>query len=124
MRLLLDTNRYSDLVAKDPAVVSRFQQSQKVWLSFITIGGLRAGFALGTRQQQNEQQLQTFLNLQGVGILFVNEGTTHFYSDVYVALNRQGTKIPSNDMWIAAQALQHNLTLETHFKHVPNLKLA
>ncbi|MBX3424918.1 MAG: PIN domain-containing protein [Pirellulales bacterium] len=40
--------------------------------------------------------------------------------------SKRGTPIPTNDVWIAAQALQHNLTLDTrdeHFRKVPGLKL-
>jgi len=39
-------------------------------------------------------------------------------------MRKQGTPIPTNDMWIAALALQHSLALHTrdkHFVHLPQL---
>jgi len=39
-------------------------------------------------------------------------------------LERQGTPIPANDLWIAASAAQHGLvlmTLDSHFKNVPQV---
>jgi len=52
--------------------------------------------------------------------------TARHYAEVNQNLRRRGTPIPTNDIWIAALALQHDLTLDTrdkHFQHVPGLKL-
>lgn len=126
MRLLLDTNRYRDLVDRDLNVTERVEQSASTWLSAITIGELRAGFATGRKQLQNESRLQAVLSLQGVGILPVDEETTYLYAQVYRDLKRKGRPIPRNDLWIAAQALQYNLVLDTrdrHFNEIPGLSL-
>jgi hypothetical protein len=64
-RLLLDTNRYSDLVANVGAVTSRVERAAEVWLTVISVGELRAGFALGTRRAQNEARLTQVLTLRG-----------------------------------------------------------
>ena len=40
------------------------------------------------------------------------------------SLRKQGTPIPTNDMWLAALVLQHNLALharDKHFEHLPQL---
>ena len=45
---------------------------------------------------------------------------------IYLALKKAATPIPTNDMWIAASALQHNLLLYTfdqHFQAVPGLRI-
>jgi len=58
-------------------------------------------------------------------VLFADEGTTLYCGDVYAALRQQGTKIPSNDLWFAALAIEHNLVLDSrdaHFQQVPHLK--
>jgi tRNA(fMet)-specific endonuclease VapC len=42
----------------------------------------------------------------------------------YRQLRRQGTPIPSNDLWIAALVLQHDLALcarDRHFDHLPQI---
>jgi len=53
-----------------------------------------------------------------------HERTTHEYSRLAAQLRKQGTPIPTNDLWIAALALQHGLTLyarDRHFDHLPQL---
>jgi tRNA(fMet)-specific endonuclease VapC len=50
--------------------------------------------------------------------------TAEHYARLFVQLKRAGTPIPDNDLWIAALALEHDLTLVTrdlHFQHIPQL---
>ncbi len=54
----------------------------------------------------------------------MNEDTAEFYSTIKAALTKKGNPIPENDIWIAATARQHNLTLVTgdgHFDKVQHL---
>lgn len=124
MRLALDTNRYTDLCRGDTAVVDAVARAVEVWLPFIVLGELRAGFAVGTQGPRNDAVLRRLLLKPGVGILYADEQTTHHYATVYRQLRRQGTPIPTNDMWIAALVLQHSLALydrDTHFNALPQL---
>jgi predicted nucleic acid-binding protein len=64
----------------------------------VAVGQLRARFAAGTR-----------------------------LIAVYAQLRRQGTPIPTNDMWIAALTSQHDLALCTrdrHFDRLPQIPRA
>lgn len=124
MRLLLDTNRYTDLCRSEPSVVNTLNTADEIWLPFITLAELRAGFAVGTRGPRNEAMLRQFLLKPGVAILYPDDQTTHHYAAIYRQLRKQGTPIPTNDMWIAALALQHSLTLyarDAHFDALPQL---
>jgi len=126
VRLLLDTNRYDDLNRGDPAVVERVSSATEVWIPLIVLGELRAGFLKGSRRTLNETLLSRFLGKPQVDVLLPTKETSEYYAQFFVALRKLGKPIPTNDMWIAAQALQHNLTLDTrdkHFKHVPQLKI-
>jgi len=126
VRLLVDTNRYTALASPDSHSLERLQQASEVWLSLVTIAELKSGFAMGSRRSANEKRLEQFIHTQGVGILLPDFETAQFYADLNKTLRRRGKPIPTNDLWIAAQALQHNLTLDTldqHFQHVPKLKL-
>lgn len=126
MRLLLDTNRYGDVVNRDRVVIDRLQIATEVWLPLVALGEIRLGFMLGSRRTANERRLGEFLQLQGVGVLIPDEETTRHYAGIAASLRKRGTPIPTNDIWIAAQALQHNLTLDTrdeHFHKVPGLKV-
>ena len=127
MRLALDTNRYTDLCRGNVPVVETIELADEVWLPFIVLGELRAGFAVGSQGTRNEGVLRRFLLKSGVGVLYADEQTTHHYSAVYRQLRKQGTPIPTNDMWIAALVLQHSLVLfarDTHFDALPQLTRA
>lgn len=118
MKLALDTNRYTDLCRGDRSVIETVERADEVWLPFIVVGELRAGFAVGNQGTRNEAVLRRFLIKPGVGILYADEQTTHHYASVYRQLRKQGTPIPTNDLWIAALVLQHSLVLcarDAHF---------
>lgn len=126
MRILIDTNCYSAIDKGDPETIRRIESAQEVWLPFVVLGELYAGFELGTQQSENEQQLLDFLNRPSVNVLFADSDTTRQYGQVFHALRRQGTPIPTNDIWIAALAMQHELLLTTsdrHFLYVPGLQI-
>jgi len=124
VRLALDSNRYTDLCRGDLSVVEIVEHADEVWVPFIVLGELRAGFAMGSQGSRNEAVLRRFLLKPGVGVLYANEQTTHHYGAVYRQLRKQGTPIPTNDMWIAALILQHSLVLfarDTHFDSLPQI---
>ena len=107
-----------------PEAVHVIRQAADIMIPFIVLGELRAGFACGTRSYTNEQMLTRFLNSPRVKQLFADEDTTHQYARLFRQLRQQGTPIPTNDLWIAALALQHELLLftrDTHFNHLPQL---
>jgi tRNA(fMet)-specific endonuclease VapC len=124
MRVAVDTNRYVDLCKGGAETVQVLEAADAVMLPFVVLGELRAGFALGRRHAENERVLRTLLLKDGVHVLFADEQTTHHYAAVFRQLRKQGTPIPTNDMWLAALVLQHNLALharDRHFDHLPQL---
>lgn len=124
MRVALDTNRYVDLCRGTSETVGVLEEADAVFVPFVVLGELRAGFALGRRHTENERVLRRFLMTDGVDVLFPDDQTTHHYASVFRQLRRQGTPIPTNDIWIAALVLQHNLALharDRHFEHLPQL---
>jgi tRNA(fMet)-specific endonuclease VapC len=124
LRLALDTNRYTDLCRGEARVVEAVSAAEQVWLPFIVLAELRAGFVVGTQGPYNEAVLRRFLLKPGVEVLYADEQTTHHYAAVYRQLKKQGTPIPANDMWIAALVLQHSLVLfarDAHFDALPQI---
>ena len=121
MRVALDTNRYVDLCKGSAETVAILEEAEAVLLPFVVLGELRAGFANGRRQAENEQILRRFLLKDGVRVLFADDQTTHHYASVFHQLRKQGTPIPTNDMWLAALVLQHNLVLHARDKHFDRL---
>jgi tRNA(fMet)-specific endonuclease VapC len=122
VRLALDANRYTDLCRGEVSVVEAIELADEVWLPFIVLGELRAGFAVGTQGPRNEAVLRRFLLKSRVGVLYADDQTTHHYAALYRQLRKQGTPIPTNDIWIAALVLQHSLVLfarDTHHDVLP-----
>ncbi len=93
------------------------EEAEAVMLPFVVLGELRAGFAHGRRQADNERTLRRFLLKEGVRVLLADDQTTHHYASIFRQLRKQGTPIPTNDMWLAALVLQHNLALHARDKH-------
>jgi tRNA(fMet)-specific endonuclease VapC len=126
VRIALDTNRYVDLCKGVTKTADLVATAEEIFLPFVVLAELRAGFALGRHAGANERVLRLFLLKSGVHVLYADEQTTHHYAAVFGQLRRQGTPIPTNDIWIAALALQHNLLVTTsdkHFLFVPDLQI-
>jgi tRNA(fMet)-specific endonuclease VapC len=124
VRIAIDTNRYVDLCKGNQETITLLEEAEAIAIPFVVLGELRAGFAHGKRQAENEQVLRRFLLKDGVRALYADDQTTHHYASVFRQLRKQGTPIPTNDMWLAALVLQHNLALharDKHFDHLPQL---
>ena len=124
MRVAVDSNRYTDLCRGEARAVDVVTSADEIYMPLIVIAEQRAGFAFGSKQAENEANLTRFLNTEGVYVLAPDEQTTHVYAQVYAGLRRRGTPIPTNDIWIAALAIQHDLLLfdrDSDFDYVPNL---
>lgn len=127
MKLALDTNAYGAAARGEPRAVGLVRAADRVVLPFVVLAELRAGFAYGTVGRRNEAALTRFLTSPRVEALYADEQTTHHYASVFAQLKRQGTPIPTNDLWIAALVLQHDLvlfTLDSHFAHLPQIARA
>ena len=124
VRILLDTNRYRDFCDGAPEAVERMRAAELICMAFVTLAELRAGFLTGTAGRPNERTLALFLNRPRVRILWPDEQTTHHYARLFLQLRKQGTPIPTNDIWIAALAVQHDLVLfsrDAHFERLQQL---
>jgi len=124
LRIALDTNRYVDLARGDPETTDRVARADAIYLPLVVLGELRGGFLSGSRGVENERGLTRFLGSPRVHVLAPDEDTTHHYGRLFVQLRRQGTPIPTNDLWIAALVVQHDLHLFTrddHFDRLPQI---
>jgi tRNA(fMet)-specific endonuclease VapC len=127
VKLALDTNAYSAAARGEERAVALLRAADRLTVPFVVLGELRAGFASGGQGRRNEAALTRFLTSSRVDVLYPDEQTTHHYASVFAQLRRQGTPIPTNDIWIAALVLQHDLVLYTddeHFSRVPQIARA
>lgn len=124
MRILLDTTAYSDLARGHSLITDRVRQAEGVLLSSVVAGELLGGFHNGTRFRENFADLQRFLAQPRIHLIPVTLTTADRYGRIYAALRRRGQPIPTNDMWIAAHAMETGaelLSSDPHFQYVEGL---
>jgi tRNA(fMet)-specific endonuclease VapC len=124
MKLLLDTNAYSALAEGDASVAEVVRRGQVIAFSAIVVGELLHGFRAGSRYASNRATLEDFLDQPFVDFLPVTFTTAERFGRVAASLRRRGTPIPTNDIWIAAHALESGaelLSFDGHFGHVEGL---
>ena len=120
-RTLLDTSAYSAFLRGHDGIKATLQRTDEICLSATILGELLAGFRRGVHRRKNETELETFLSSPRVQVLDVDRATAERYALILDGLRRSGTPIPTNDIWIAATAMQHGLRLVTtdaHYQHV------
>ncbi|MEE8430569.1 MAG: type II toxin-antitoxin system VapC family toxin [Candidatus Desulfatibia sp.] len=126
MKLVLDTNAYSDYAEGLPETVDFMAtHGRHLYLSSVVLGELNFGFMKSSRQQLNEGKLQQFISRLGVEIIDVNADVARKYAIIYLSLQKKGAKIPINDVWIAASCMEVGgtlLTRDRHFKVVEQIE--
>ena len=117
MRVMLDTNAYSQLKRGHHRVAQLLRGAEQVLLSFIVIGELLYGFRKGSRQEQNMLELRAFLDNPHVAVVTMNFTTADRYARIIAGLRAKGCPIPSNDVWIAAHAMETGADLVSFDRH-------
>ena len=124
MKLLLDTSAYSGFRKGVPSVVEKISGCDSVLISPVMLGELMYGFRKGGKFEQNMRMIRRFLDHEAVEIVPLGEVTADRYSRIVMQLKKDGSPIPINDVWIAAQAMEHGaelLTSDHHFEQVAGL---
>lgn len=127
VKLLLDTSAYSGFRRGFPPVVEKITGSDSVLISPVMLGEVMFGFRKGGKFEQNMRMLRRFLDHDAVEIVPLGEVTADRYSRIVLQLKKDGSPIPINDVWIAAQAMEHGaelLTSDRHFEQVAGLACA
>ncbi len=124
MKILLDTSAYVGFKSGTEEVIDSITSAETVLFSPVVLGELMFGFRNGNKFKENMDELNKFLEHKVVEIVHIGKTTSDRYSRIALHLKRQGTPIPSNDIWIAAQAIEHGaelITLDRHFEHIAGL---
>jgi tRNA(fMet)-specific endonuclease VapC len=124
VKRLLDTNAYVGLKKNHEGVAGLVRESTELVFSMVVVGELMFGFRNGTRFERNRKELDEFLADARVTVLDITRTSADRFSRIAAGLRRAGTPIPSNDIWIAAQALESGAELvsfDGHFKAIEGL---
>lgn len=122
--IIIDTNIYSAFKAGNAEITKALTRPKKILVCTTVIGELFAGFKCGTKYQENKNDLELFLDTPRVALAVTDYETANFYSEIFKVLRKKGQPIPTNDMWIAASALQYGatvFTLDSHFSYIEGL---
>ena len=95
-----------------------------ILLPVIVLGELWAGFEGGLRRENNRDELGLFLRSPRVSVVPAADATAERYAHIYAYLRKMGQPIPTNDLWIAALAMEHGaelITSDAHFLHLPQI---
>jgi tRNA(fMet)-specific endonuclease VapC len=124
MKALLDTTAYVAFKRNRSEVVECIASAEEVLFSPVVLGELMFGFRSGARFKENMADLYRFLEHEAVELVLIGKVTSDRYSRIATSLRGHGTPIPTNDIWIAAQAMEHGaelITLDRHFEYVSGL---
>lgn len=121
MKLLPDTSAYVNFKRNMVDVVEYIVKADQIIFSPIVLGELMFGFRNGTRYKENMDDLENFLNHEVVKLAQIGEITSDRYSRIAAQLKRQGSPIPTNDIWIAAQTMEHGAELITSDRHFESI---
>jgi tRNA(fMet)-specific endonuclease VapC len=121
---MLDTSAYSAFMKGHAEVKLALQKADEIVLNPVILGELRAGFRAGNRFRKNERELQIFSSSPRVRFIDITQETAERYAVIVHFLRKAGTPIPTNDIWIAASAMEHGLrvvTTDLHYQKVPQI---
>jgi tRNA(fMet)-specific endonuclease VapC len=124
MKLLLDTSAYVGFKRNVPDLVEMIVGAEWILFSPVVLGELMFGFRNGVKFKENMNDLNEFLQHDVVEIVQIGKMTSDRYSRIAAQLKRNGTPIPSNDIWIAAQTMEHGaelITTDRHFNKIDGL---
>lgn len=124
MSILLDTSAYSAFKRADERVVALVRRSEEIVFSPVVGGELLAGFRRGSRFERNRDELLEFVDHPRVRLVPLTLTTADRYGRIYRSLREKGTPIPTNDLWVAAQAMETGaelVALDRHFAAIEGL---
>lgn len=124
MRICLDTSGYSAFKRGHERAIELVRRSREIVIPITVLGELLAGFRRGERERRNLEELDRLLESPRVRTGPLDEETASCYAEILTGLRERGTPIPTNDIWIAASAMQGGLRVvsgDHHFARVPQV---
>jgi predicted nucleic acid-binding protein len=122
--VIIDTSAYSAYMRGHAGVNAIVRRNLVLALPPVVLGELDAGFRAGNRLERNRAELREFLSARRVQVPAMTAATADRYAAIHDYLRGKGTPVPTNDIWIAAVAMEHGwlvLTTDAHFKRIPQI---
>ena len=113
-----------------PADVATITGGAPVFLSPITLAELKLGVEVCTDPDVKQQRQVTLRRMLRKPTLQIDGDTSQVFGEIAAAVLQQGAshRHRTQDLWLAAQAIQHDLNFltsnERDFRDIPGLRLA
>jgi tRNA(fMet)-specific endonuclease VapC len=123
-KFLLDTNIVIALFDRDPLVLKQLIRAEAIFVPSIVLGELYYGAQRSMKVEANVRRISELA--ASTVVLPCDLGAAQQYGLVKNSLRARGRPLPENDIWVAAIACQHALTLvsrDEHLKEVEGLRL-
>ena len=124
---VIDTNILIECFQHNQSISDTISQYDRILICPAVLGEFKAGIDVNTKRGKKVNALlDEFLDDSAVVIVPCTDETADYYARIFRALKKNGTPLPTNDIWIAAAALEHGaavLSSDGHFSNVPMLKL-
>ena len=125
---VIDTNVLIDCFQRGGGAADAISDYDRILVCPAVIGEFTAGIDTSTKRgRKTKERLDEFLDDPAVEIVPCTDETAEYYARIYRALKENGAPLPTNDIWIAAAALEHGATVisgDGHFSRIPMLKVA
>ena len=125
--LVLDTNVLIRFLERGGDYAETFSKFDRLLIPAAVDGEYRAGIdALTSAGLRRQKAFDALLGSPSVEYVPAGHEVSAEYAQLFRQLQKRGTPIPQNDIWIAATALARHAplcTLDDHFKNVEKLEL-
>lgn len=119
-KYLLDTNIVIALLNGEQSIRNSLEQAEEVFVPVIAVGELYFGAAKSGRPEANRLLIDRFI--EGRALLFCDLAVAREYGNLKGLPKIAGTPLPENDIWIAAIAVRHGLTIVSRDRHFSQIE--
>ncbi len=123
-KFIIDTNIIIEVFDGNKTIADKLHKLPEFYICSVALGELYIGINRVVNRSRHLKKLNEFLEL--CTVMDIDKATAKIYGELIAALYKKGKPLPTNDVWIAACAKQHDLTLVTRdkrFDEIANLKL-
>ena len=117
--IVLDTNAIISLFDGNRGVADMLGEERSVIVPSIVCGEFEAGTqGASRRERESLAAFNGLLRLSHFSVAVVSRRMSRIYASLFASLKKAGTPIPTNDIWIAAVAIEHEGVLLTNDRHL------
>ncbi len=120
---IADTSAIIGVLRRDAAIEQKIS-GKRFAITFVTLAELSLGVLKATRPEAAWSRIQEVIG--DCDMFHVSTVTPAIYARIYFDLERRGTMIPINDIWIAALAIEAGLPIlarDEHFSRIAGISV-